>query len=434
MVRVNDFLFFVISTLVLTLIVFQLDVEWNYVGVSFFINLIALLFFLSLSLKEKISTALFVYIFFLIFFIIVPWVQYSNNVILWANNFFSNDDYLNLNIILLFLLFLFFSSYKLSDCTRFNFFSELVYKKNKSPNFKIWIIFCMLCFVIVLYSKGFNFNSLFFRGLLLKDGEEEISNPFLNVVVYFSRFFPVFLFLRYVTGSQKKSIIRQLILLLFVLLCAFPLGIPRFMVAYVYFPIIFYYVRFLRSSYVTFIFLILSLILVFPFLEQFRAFDPNNTIRFLPKIEFFMQAHFDAYQNFMEAIRVNYVTYGWQLLGVMLFFVPRFMWSDKPVGSGYQMANDLDYIFNNISMPYFAEGYVNFGFIGLVLFSCFLGFWCKTVDSKLLTSTNSNINSYGFFIGVFYCAAIFFMMRGDLMSSFSYMLAGIISYKIASKF
>ena len=433
-IRKSDFIFFLTSSLILTIILFRLDVKWDLVGGSFYLNLITMLLLLSLSFKKQVTSSLFVYMFFLMFFIVIPWVQYSNEVVLWSNTFFSNSDYLDINLILFFILICFYSSYRFGNFSNFNFFNDLS-KESKKFSFKLAFLMCIICFIIVLYSKGFSLNNLFFRGLINRDHDiEEVSNPFLNVVVYFSRFFPVFLFLKYLTSTQKKSFSKQFILFLFVLLCASPLGIPRFMVAYVYFPIVFYYVRFLRNSYFTFIFLTFSLLLFFPFLEQFRSFDPSNSLRFLPKSEFFMQAHFDAYQNFMEVLRVHFITYGWQLLGVILFFIPRFIWPDKPVGSGYQMANNLDYFFNNISMPFFAEGFVNFGFIGITIFTVFLGFWCKTVDTKLLTSANSSKNSYGFFIGVFYCAAIFFMMRGDLMSSFSYMLAGIIAYKIANKF
>ncbi|MFJ1315905.1 hypothetical protein ACIKQ2_19185, partial [Acinetobacter baumannii] len=42
-------------------------------------------------------------------------------------------------------------------------------------------------------------------------------------------------------------------------------------------------------------------------------------------------------------------------------------------------------------------------------------------------------DSFNYCKGVFLCAAIFFMLRGDLMSSFSFLLAGIVAFKIAEK-
>ena len=163
-------------------------------------------------------------------------------------------------------------------------------------------------------------------------------------------------------------------------------------------------------------------------MEQFRYYEAENGIKILPNYEFFIDAHFDAYQNFMDVIRTDFITFGWQLIGVLFFFIPRTIWVDKPVGSGYQLALNNNYSFNNISMPYIAEGYVNFGFIGIFVFTFALGFFCKIIDSNFL----SKKDNFHFYVGVFYCAAIFFMMRGDLMSSFSYMLAGVLAYKLAN--
>ncbi|HBI9088934.1 TPA: O-antigen polysaccharide polymerase Wzy, partial [Acinetobacter baumannii] len=75
--------------------------------------------------------------------------------------------------------------------------------------------------------------------------------------------------------------------------------------------------------------------------------------------------------------------------------------------------------------------YVNFGYLGFIIFSIFLAFCMKKIDSLYLIKANS-IN-FNYCKGVFLCAAIFFMLRGDLMSSFSFLLAGIVAFKIAEK-
>lgn len=56
-------------------------------------------------------------------------------------------------------------------------------------------------------------------------------------------------------------------------------------------------------------------------LNQFRYFSINQRISILPEL-FFNQAHFDAYQNFVDVLRTDFVTYGNQLVGVY-FFIPR---------------------------------------------------------------------------------------------------------------
>src|SRR5690606_10460387 len=138
--------------------------------------------------------------------------------------------------------------------------------------------------------------------------------------------------------------------LLMVFLCAFPLAVSRFVVAFVYLPILLYYFKYFNNARIFFLILVSSIILVFPFLEQFRYYEAENEIKILPNYEFFIDAHFDAYQNFMDVIRTDFITFGWQLIGVLFFFIPRTIWVDKPGGSGYQLALNNNYSFNNISM------------------------------------------------------------------------------------
>lgn len=425
----NNILFFLGLNFFLSLILFSLDLKWDLVGLSFYILILSTTIYMVFSLKKQISSILFVYIFFITFFSIFPWVQYTNNVLIWSNNLFSNYDYLKTNIILFFSLLIIFFSYK---GIKYNL-KNLMMKEN--PRLWLGIFVNVICLFVVIYYNNFNITSMIFRGGVYGDDVlEKLNSPLFTLILYFSRFFPGFLFLKYITSNNpNKSNLVKIVLFLFVLGCAFPLGIPRFMVAFIYFPIIYYFLVDFRKTYVTFSFLILSLVFIFPFLDQFRVFDISRDIQFIPEKKYFLQAHFDAYQNFMEAIRTNYITYGWQLLGVSLFFIPRFIWDNKPVGSGYQMANDLNYHFSNISMPFLGEGFVNFGLIGVCLFSIILGAVCKTIDHNLLSLSNSKINRFQYFFGIFCCASIFFIMRGDLMSSFSYTIAGIVAYKIVKK-
>jgi len=172
--------------------------------------------------------------------------------------------------------------------------------------------------------------------------------------------------------------------------------------------------------------LVSAIVFVFPFLEQFRYFSGWDSITFSPNPNFFRQAHFDAYENMLSAIEAEFVTYGYQLLGVLLFFVPRAFWQDKPVGSGYQLAENLGYRFNNISMPFLGEGYVNFGIIGFVLFSISAGFSMARLDkafSGILSA--KRVYSYEASIYLYLIGALFFFLRGDLLSSFSFTVAGL---------
>jgi hypothetical protein len=120
---------------------------------------------------------------------------------------------------------------------------------------------------------------------------------------------------------------------------------------------------------------------VFEFLDKFRYFsyESNKSFDFKINFNFLKKGHFDAYENFVRAIEIDFITYGDQLQGALLFFVPRFLWKDKPIGSGAALAEKSNYNFGGISMPFIGEGYVNFGTIGSFLFMLLLMFQVREI-------------------------------------------------------
>ncbi|MFV5585844.1 O-antigen polymerase [Acinetobacter oleivorans] len=424
----NNFLFSGFLLFFFLMLAFTLSLELDSVGLTFVINLFFTIFFIALSLQRMINVLLFFYIFNLIFMVFVPWIHYSTNITIWAKIPFSSDEYFFTNIIIflinivVFFVYYFFPN-NLKNYSNKNF-------NWKEPNFLISLLICFLCLFLVLYTLNFNFLRIFFRGIADDDFEYLELNPFLSILSYLSRFLPAFIFLRFV---DSKNTLKKIILFSFVLLCAFPTSIPRFMVAFIYLPIFLAYFKSMKNPiYITCV-MLFSLFLVFPFLNQFRYFSSDIDLSFIPDKNFFIQGHFDAYQNFMDVLRFDFVTYGHQLLGVIFFFIPRVFWPDKAVGSGYQLAENNGYFFNNISMPFVAEGFVNFGYLGILFFSIFLGGIMKTIDTLYLTRFEFKDNNYLIYIGTFLCSSFFFMFRGDLMSSFSSMLAGIIALYIAGR-
>jgi len=91
----------------------------------------------------------------------------------------------------------------------------------------------------------------------------------------------------------------------------------------------------------------------------------------------------------MAAIKyseIESITYGRQLVGALLFFVPRSIWPNKPVGSGHFVAENMlmtrySFWFTNISMPFPGEGYINFGILGIILFAFILALVSKITDN-----------------------------------------------------
>lgn len=424
LLNLKNFLFNFIMVAIFIFMPFLMELNLDFVGVTFFINTIVCVILIGLSLNKTINVLLFYYIFNLIFMSFIPWINYSNNIVYWSPNAFSEYDYLLANsVIFIFNIFI----YIFYSMFSFNYKPEEVLSSDKEPNFFISLILCFISFLIIFYAFNFNVMRLFFRGIEGDVYESANANPLFSIFVMLSRLLPAFILIRYLVS---KKYYKALVIAIFVLLCAFPTGIARFLVAFIYLPLFLIIVGFLRKSINLTLMIILSFIFIFPFLNQFRYFSIDQEIKFIPELSFFNQAHFDAYQNLVEVLRIEFVTYGYQLLGVLFFFIPRKIWNDKPTGSGHQLSIDNNYAFSNISMPYIAEGYVNFGYLGFILFCVFLAFLMKRIDTVYL---NSSVINFNYSKGVFLCAAIFFMLRGDLMSSFSFLLAGIISFKIVEK-
>ena len=143
----------------------------------------------------------------------------------------------------------------------------------------------------------------------------------------------------------------------------------------------------------------------------------------------FLESHFDAYSNFVHILANDITTSGYQLLGSLLFWVPRSIWPSKPIGSGAFLSEEIKLNWTNISCCYFAEGYINFGFFGILIFTFFLAWYCASFDKAYWKINKEKNKNYCFFelIYLLLLGLTFFIMRGDLMSSFAFTLGFIFS-------
>ncbi|MEN6461382.1 MAG: O-antigen polymerase [Syntrophomonas sp.] len=178
-------------------------------------------------------------------------------------------------------------------------------------------------------------------------------------------------------------------------------------------------------------FVLISLVLLIGFPATYEITHGYVEIRdLIPSLfnikifDTYRQIHYDAYGNFCAFIeyahKAGYCN-GKQLLGTLLFFVPRSIWVTKPVGSGIIIGDYLmqyyNMWFNNISAPLIAEGYFNFGIFGIVAYS--MGLACLAAWIYRLMSRGNN---YCWFVGVCSSVHLIFLLRGDLMSSFAFLI------------
>ena len=298
----------------------------------------------------------------------------------------------------------------------------------------VFLIFSICSFLVYLSLVDFNILAVIFRGI---EGDSVDVNSSSLAFTMFSngvlRYIPFIAFLILLVESKSvryyKMRVRFFLFLMFVtaLVSSPPTGVSRYVVATLYIPLVIISTRLWAGAYRMQLSLLFGLMIVMPFLNKFRYFN-SDSFSWSVDLSSFKEGHFDAYQNFSKAVEESWITWGEQLLGVIFFFVPRSYWPSKPIGSGAQIANDLNFSFSNISMPYMAEWYINFSIVGVVIGMSGLGLLLGSADRTYWSLSVDERNSR---ISVFYYllfGLIFFMMRGDLMSSFAYLVGFSISF------
>lgn len=222
------------------------------------------------------------------------------------------------------------------------------------------------------------------------------------------------------------------------LVADFPLGSARYWVGAIYIGILLMVAgRSLRSGWTFVASLVGGLLVLFPFLSTLRTSTSlGEALTFVSGFNFLgpslATGDFDAYS--MVGYTASYVengpgiTYGRQLLGVLLFFVPRSLWPNKPIGSGATVAGEEELIFNNVSSSPIAEGLINFGWVGVVLFAVVLCWLFGLLDAAYWRTKDAREGTLLGTIYPFYVGFAFFLMRGDMLSASAFIIGFSVSF------
>ena len=390
--------------------------------------------FYLINTKKNFSLKKIVYIFIFFFFGLSPLFQVNNNFYVWGT-VLTNQETINVNIILILILIIFhlFSRNLLTNNLHKKSINNVIFNLNvkdhiynlsyKSQSFLLFFISLLSILLFYLY----NFKIINF---LYSSGDSE--NGFLGgqllylLISFFIRplIFNAFVFILF---CKKKSNIYLILFFSFALLAVFPTGVPRFFAATMYLTLLIIIINLYSNLDISLFFIItIGLIYIFPLLDVFRILNSNNNLSDYVFTLDFMSGNFDAYGMFALAISRGNIVYGLNLFSAILFFIPRFIWPNKQIGSGATVSNQLGLDLDNVSMPFFAEGYLAFGFFGIFLFVIFLSRFVYKIDllfyNYLFFKTSKNPIILIMYLNLIFL--IFFIMRGDLLSSFAY-LSGI---------
>jgi len=204
-----------------------------------------------------------------------------------------------------------------------------------------------------------------------------------------------------------------------------PVSSPRYWVATVWGGILITGMHFIKIDARRWfpVVLLLGYLVVFPIADHFRrSLDSDKAQAFVEGGIFsgirnnLRGGDFDGFQQIANAISVsqeNGFTWGRQLAGTVLNFVPRSMWGGKPEQTGAYLAYMSGYNYYNLSCPLWAEGYVDFSWIGTFVYLFLCGYGLVMIERGRAREGSCSLGAI--LAIIFSCYSIFFL-RGALMN------------------
>lgn len=432
---------FFVCYLVLCCLVAGLSASWvseatsglaTEVLATFFLNGILALFSLfSATRAFSFSLAQFHWLFYLVFFFLAPLQQYCNGYWPWGL-ITSNSELLSTNLILFswgifFDLGIMWGRYRDSRTPTKCSDAGIVLRLSDTRLVAL-VMLSAACVGYLIATTGL-------EGLLsraVQDGDTTTTLGLINSVVV--KAIPLFCFalfiVRYIaTQSDALGLLASGTL---VLLACFPTGSARFLVAGVYLGLALFILEYLHCPKgITSLVVIVGIAIAFPMIDLFRYYPFEVAVSRLisnplePLSNGFLSGNYDAYSMVIQV--EHYVssfghTNGFQMLGALLFFVPRAIWPGKPTITGPMVFESFNRPFTNVSTSIPAEAYIDFGIPGVLLVGLILGWVCCHVDASYWRACRNNHMSFIRLYYPFLLPLFFFTMRGSLMAGFPFVV------------
>ena len=233
--------------------------------------------------------------------------------------------------------------------------------------------------------------------------------------------------------NNRFAVWKKLLFFLIIILNIFinnPISSPRYWFGTIVLSLIYLSVRWRNklSFAILGIAITSSLLFVFPLSDIFRHTtdiekvalrDSGNII--YPLVN---KGDYDSFQqiiNTTEYVEDHSISFGKQLVGTFMFWVPRNLWSGKPIASGVVVSEYKGYEYTNLSLPLWGEAYMDGGFLGVIIIFTLYGVFVGIAEKIYIESKLHGINFINIFVPVF-AAYQFFLLRGTLMSAFAYLI------------
>ncbi|GAB3977171.1 hypothetical protein V1634_14450 [Plantactinospora veratri] len=179
--------------------------------------------------------------------------------------------------------------------------------------------------------------------------------------------------------------------------------------------------------------MLLGLAVLYPLANLFRNDRSRGNLRL--GLDAYYTWDFDGFQQTVNA--AFYVdsqghTWGHHLISALFFWVPRSLWEGKAIPAGNVVADSRGYEFQNLALPFWAEVFVEFSLVGVVvLFFCY-GKLARRLDRAL----NSSPAHLPVALAVIFAACQIGLLRGPLGAqipfvgaAFVVLLAGVLGWR-----
>lgn len=381
------------------------------------------------------------WVFYVTFFAIAPLFQYMSGVWPWGYSP-SNARVLQVcALVLLWGVIFAFASGRTAfvaqekDSKNLNWLSrKLTFEL--TPMARVLLpIGCVICLVVLLRVVGF--DNMFLRTTNKTDIDS--SSLALTISVCLRAFvFGSFALLMLNARRWHRYYGGTIVAGVCLILTCFPTALARFNVAAIYLGIaILLFPTFSKKRGLFAFFLIQGFLVAYPLFNAFKYIGAAASLQEgVATIVGSMTAgytsgNYDAFSVMFwcfDYLSLFGCTYGSQLIGAILFFIPRSIWPSKPVPSGELVFSSLNFHFTDIAFPLPFEGILNFGLAGLPLFALAYGFIVRLIDTRYWDSRERHTGDAPSTLLLYYpflLCLTFYMLRGAMMTTFTYIFGDL---------
>jgi len=133
---------------------------------------------------------------------------------------------------------------------------------------------------------------------------------------------------------------------------------------------------------------LVGVLVFYPLANAFRSADGEARTG----VDAFSSGDFDGFQQIVNTIALvegQGHSGGRYLISAVGFFVPRSLWPAKAQPAAFEVSQSAGYWFNNLSLPFHAEIYLEFGLIGVIIASVALGAIARRSDDAWIRADGS---------------------------------------------